>query len=223
MSIITVKQFLELLRRSQLVEQGTISSTLEDYHNTQHGQLPRDAKKLADFFVQQGLLTVWQRDKLLGKKYEGFFLGKYKLLSHLGTDEMSSVYLAEHVLMQRRDAIKVLPRKSAEDASWLDRFYSKAKATAVMDHPNIVRIYDVEKESPTKYLVMEQVHGEDLQAIVEATGPLDYKRATSCIIQAACGLEYAHVNGMIHGHLKPSKLLLDQSGTFINVCLPCGF
>ncbi len=73
-------------------------------------RLPPIPSRVAEHLVNAGLLTHWQCDKLLEGRHKGFFLGKYKLLAHLGTGGMSSVYLAEHVLMQRRVAIKVLPK-----------------------------------------------------------------------------------------------------------------
>ena len=87
---------------------------------------------------------------------------------------MSSVYLAEHVLMQRRVAIKVLPKSRVEDTSYLARFHREARAAASLDHRNIVRAYDVDNEGSIHYLVMEYVEGRDLQHIVQEDGPLDY-------------------------------------------------
>ena len=92
-------------------------------------------------------LTRWQAEKLLNGKHRGFFLGKYRLLSLLGKGGMSSVYLAEHVVMRRRCAIKVLPTNRVNDTSYLGRFHREAQAVAALDHPNIVRAYDVDKES----------------------------------------------------------------------------
>src|SRR2546426_590293 len=93
---------------------------------------------------QSGLIDKDQLRKLLQGKHKGFFLGKYKLLDLLGKGGMSSVYLAEHVLMRRRCAIKVLPGKRVNDTSYLARFHREAQAVASVDHPNIVRAYDVD-------------------------------------------------------------------------------
>ena len=116
-------------------------------------------------------MTRWQVDRLLEGRHKGFFLGKYKLLGLLGTGGMSSVYLAEHVLMQRRVAIKVLPKNRVEDTSYLARFHREARAAAVLDHRNIVRAYDVDNEGSIHYLVMEYVEGRDLQHVVRKTDP----------------------------------------------------
>ncbi len=134
------------------------------------GQLPEDAETLAQHLVTSQLITRWQADNLLRGKYKGYFLGKFKLLGLLGSGGMSSVYLAEHTLMRRKQAVKVLPKKRVADASYLERFKLEALATAALDHPNIVRVYDIDNEGDIHYLVMEYVPGRDLQTIVASEG-----------------------------------------------------
>ncbi|MBN1588350.1 MAG: serine/threonine protein kinase, partial [Pirellulales bacterium] len=152
----------------------------------------------------------WQSDRLREGRHKGFFLGKYKLLDHLGTGGMSSVYLAEHLLMQRRVAIKVLPKNRVEDTSYLERFHREAMAGGNMDDPNVVRAYDVDCEGKVHYLVMEYVDGSDLQSLVKKNGPLDYAVAADYIRQAARGLAHAHRLGLIHRDVKPANLLVDR-------------
>ena len=101
---------------------------------------------------------------------------------------MSTVYLAEHLLMHRRVAIKVLPKNRVEDTSYLARFHREARAAAALDDRNIVRAYDVDNEGAIHYLVMEYIDGRDLQAIVKQDGPLDYAVAADYTRQAALGL-----------------------------------
>ena len=86
-----------------------------------------DAQSLCAHLVESGLLTAWQSEKLLEGRHKGFFLGNYKLLGHLGTGGMSSVYLAEHVVMRARRAIKVLPTSRVKDSSYLARFHREAR------------------------------------------------------------------------------------------------
>jgi serine/threonine protein kinase len=167
---------------------------------------------LADFLIDEGLVTEWHTEKLLEGKYKGFFLGKYRLLGHLGTGGMSSVYLAEHVLMQRRVAIKVLPKSRVDDSSYLGRFRLEAKAAAQLDHPNIVRAYDIDDENGTHYLVMEYVPGRDLQQMVKDDGLPALDKAVNYVAQAAEGLDHAHANGLIHRDIKPANLLVDEKG-----------
>ena len=116
--------------------------------------------------IEAGLITRWQADKLLAGKHKGFRLGKYKLLGQIGKGGMSSVYLAEHELMKRRVAIKVLPQNRVNDSSYLERFRLEARAVAKLDDPNIVRAYDIDNEGNIHYIVMEYVDGQDLHQIV---------------------------------------------------------
>jgi serine/threonine protein kinase len=169
---------------------------------------PADPEPLADRLVEAGLLSRWQADKILEGRHKGFFLGKYKLLGHLGTGGMSSVYLAEHVLMARRVAIKVLPKHRIADTSYLPRFRREAQAAAALDHPHIVRAYDLDCEGNVHYIVMEYVDGRNLQQVVDQDGPLDYVLAADFARQAALGLAHAHAAGLIHRDVKPANLLL---------------
>ncbi len=213
MAKVRVEKFLESVQRSKLVEFDQFQRVLADIRRQASAEQKQDAGYLADGLIQAGLLTRWQCDKLLDGKHKGFFLGKYKLLGHLGTGGMSSVYLAEHVLMQRRVAIKVLPQTRVEDSSYLARFHLEAQAAAALDHRNIVRAYDVDNWEKTHYIVMEYVEGRDLQNIVKDSGPLDYYLAANYIAQAAAGLDHAHEAGLIHRDIKPANLLVDSKGT----------
>ena len=205
-----VDAFLDLVRRSGLVEKDRLNALLLELKREAGGHSITDTGFVADRIVQAELLTRWQADRLLEGRHKGFFLGKYKLLGLLGTGGMSSVYLAEHVLMQRRVAIKVLPKSRVEDTSYLARFHREARAAASLDHRNIVRAYDVDNEGSIHYLVMEYVDGRDLQHIVQEDGPLDYVAVADYIRQAAEGLAHAHESGLIHRDVKPANLLVDQ-------------
>ncbi len=195
MAQLPVEKFLELVQRSKLVEVDQLQLVLADARSQGSPQQLQDADYLAEALIKAGLLTRWQCDKLLGGKHKGFFLGKYKLLGHLGTGGMSSVYLAEHVLMQRLVAIKVLPQGRVEDSSYLARFHLEAQAAAALDHRNIVRAYDIDNQDKTHFLVMEYVEGRDLQIIVKESGPLDFYLAANYIAQAAAGLDHAARSG----------------------------
>jgi len=208
-----VENFLQLVLRSGLVEKTALDAHLDRILQEHGEQILFDPPRLADQLVQAGLLTRWQSQKLLEGRHRGFFLDKYKLLDHLGSGGMSSVYLAEHVLMNRRVAIKVLPKERVNDTSYLARFHREAQAAAALDHPNIVRAYDVGNEGNIHFLVMEYVEGRDLQAIVRDQGPLDPLTAAEYIRQAALGLHHAHQAGLIHRDVKPGNLLVDQHGT----------
>ncbi len=213
MSKLSLDKFVQLLERSALVDNDRLLQVVSDWKRQATLRQLDDALPCADHLVDVGLLTHWQSKKLLEGRHRGFFLGKYKLLDHLGSGGMSSVYLAEHVLMQRRVAIKVLPQNRVSDSSYLARFHLEAQAAAALDHRNIVRAYDLDNEGKIHYLVMEYVEGQDLHALVCQNGPLDYHTAANYIAQAASGLEHAHQCGLVHRDIKPANLLVDLKGT----------
>lgn len=201
-----------MVTKSRLVEPETLKKFTGKLREKYGNNLPADASRIASAMVKAGLLTQWHTDKLLLGKYKGFFLGKYKLLGHIGSGGMSSVYLAEHVRMQDKRAIKVLPKKRVNDATYLARFQLEAKAIASLNHPNIVLAYDIDNEGDTHYIVMEYVEGVDLQMLVRRDGPLPAAEAAGLIAQAAEGLHHAHQRGVIHRDVKPANLLLDLHG-----------
>ena len=212
MSQTTSERFLEMVTKSKLVDASAFDRLVSKVREKCNGGLPKDPMQLAAAFRKNGLLTDWHIEKLFAGKYKGFFLGKYKLLGHIGTGGMSSVYLAEHTRMHDKRAIKVLPKTRVKDASYLARFHLEAQAIASLNHPNIVLAYDIDNIDDVHYIVMEYVEGVDLQALVKRDGPVDFALAADLIRQAALGLDHAHSKGVIHRDVKPANLLLDPQG-----------
>lgn len=207
-----VSTFVDHVKRSRLVADEAFRQVIARIEHANGGQLPEDTAVVCRSLIQCGLLTQWQVSNLLRGKYRGYFLGKYKLLALLGSGGMSSVYLAEHTLLRQKRAIKVLPKKRVHDASYLQRFVLEARATASLNHPNIVRAYDIDQAGKVHYLVMEFVPGCDLRSVVRTSGPLPYAQAAEFTIQAARGLQHAHDHRLIHRDVKPANLLVDENG-----------
>jgi serine/threonine protein kinase len=213
MTKVTTNKLVDLLRRSNLVDEAKLTAFLEKTAR-EHGEAAlEDQNRLAELLIQENLVTRWQADKLLAGKHKGFRLGKYKLLGQIGKGGMSSVYLAEHELMKRRVAIKVLPQNRVNDSSYLERFRLEARAVAKLDDPNIVRAYDIDNEGNIHYIVMEYVDGQDLHQIVAGQGPLDYDTAADYVAQVANGLQHAHEMGLVHRDIKPANCLVDRHST----------
>jgi serine/threonine protein kinase len=207
----TANDFLDLLRRSQLVEEDQLTKFLGALAAKNGHRLPDEADKIASAMVEAGMLTEWQSEKLLAGKHKGFMLGKYKLLRHIGKGGMSQVYLAEHTLMKRKVAIKVLPQNRVEDSTYLERFRTEARAAAKLDDPNIVRVYDIDNDGKTHYIVMEYVDGLDLHVLVRDQGPLGYEKAADYIAQVARGIAHAHEMGLVHRDIKPANCMVTKN------------
>lgn len=208
---VTVDEFLELVPKSGVLESQRLDAYVRPLRASD--SLPRAPRQLADLLVRDGLLTHFQVQQLLLGKYLGFTIGKYRVLELLGSGGMSAVYLCEHRDEGRRVAVKVLPKALAKDETLFKRFYREARASAALDHPNIVRGYEVDQERDQHFMVMEFVDGASLQAIVKKTGRLDPLRAAHYMHQAAQGLQAAHEAGLIHRDVKPGNLLVDRAGT----------
>jgi serine/threonine protein kinase len=110
--------------------------------------------------------------------------------------------------MRRRVAVKVLPDAGAEDPSIFQRFQREARAGATLDHPNIVRVFDVDEDEKRHFLVMEYIDGLSLHDLVAGNGPMDVALACNYVRQAAEGLQHAHEKGLIHRDVKPSNILV---------------
>jgi eukaryotic-like serine/threonine-protein kinase len=207
------QRFLEMIEKSGLLDKEQVDAFLDQLRKEGHAEVLDNEQALSEKFVAAGHLTQWQTEKLLQGKHKGFLLGNYKLLRHLGSGGMSTVFLAEHKHMRQRRAIKVLPQNRVNDSSYLGRFYREARAAAALDHPNIVRAYDVDSDGDNHYLVMEFVEGTDIQKLVAMQGVLPYETAVEYIRQSAFGLAHAHQVGLIHRDIKPANLLVDTKGT----------
>lgn len=205
-------EFLRLAEESGVVDKPELEKALKSL--TEQGADLTNASTLANSLVSNQTLTRWQAGKLLEGRHQGFMLGKYRLLSLLGKGSMGTVYLAEHTMMRRRVALKVLPFDHEQQPAYLDRFIREAQAVASLDHANIVRAYDVGKEHEGKrdvyYLAMEYVEGQDMAHHLKDNGPLDIVRAANLIRQVARGLSHAHDRGLTHRDVKPGNLLLDK-------------
>ena len=206
MAVATVEQFLTALENSKLLDPAQLAraKSIAPAHS--------DPQAIAWALVREGLLNRWQAGQLLNGR-QVFFVGKYKLIAFLGQGGMGSVFLGEHVTMNRRVALKIVAKKLCRDPVALERLLAEARAGAALDHPNIVQAYSVDNEGDQYYLVMEYVDGRDLQQIVQEDGPMDYSAAADAIRQAAEGLAHAHQRNMIHCDIKPSNLLVNNQGT----------
>ena len=208
----TVGEFIEVVRKSGLVADAQLQTELTRLKEQPHSL--ESIEQLAQALIRDGILTKFQAKQLkLGRHKRFEIAGKYRLLELLGVGGMGAVYLCEHMFMKRLVALKVLPVEKLEDPSALARFYREARAVAAMDHPNIVRAYDIDKYEQLHFLVMEYVDGASLQEIVARHGPISPERAANYIAQAAQGLQHAFELGLVHRDIKPGNLLLDRSGT----------
>ena len=139
----------------------------------------------------------------------GTQLGSYRILSKLGEGGMGSVYVAEHLLLKRKVAVKVLLKELTSDASIKRRFMNEARATSQIVHPGIVRMWDFgEHTDGTTYILMELLEGETLREHIAKRGRFALDHALALIKQIAEALGAAHAQRIVHRDLKPENIFV---------------
>lgn len=145
-------------------------------------------------------------------------VGMYTLRKQIGSGGMGEVYLAEHRLLKRPCAIKLIRRDKVDDENVLLRFESEVQATAGLTHPNTIEIYDYgHTEEGTFYYAMEFLPGLNLQEIVERFGPLPAERVVHLLKQVCSALAEAHHKGFIHRDIKPGNIFSAERGGIYDV------
>ena len=145
-------------------------------------------------------------DTLLGK----VIADRYHILELLGVGGMGRVYLAEHVALGRKSAVKVISPAYANSAEAITRFNREAANASRINHPNIAQIYDFGESDGVLYLAMEFIEGEALSAMIERLGPLPLARAANITMQVADALGAAHTLGIVHRDLKPENIMIGR-------------
>lgn len=205
-AVVQGDKFLDLVQQSGLVDGTALASYREQ-------TAERDSTDLAAALIRAGLLTNFQAKHLLSGRYRGLILGHYKLLDQIGKGGMGTVYLAEHKTLKRKAAVKVLAVDQTKTVLATERFYREARAAATLDHPNVVKVYDVGQYGNVHYIAMEYIEGQTLGQMIERNGPLHFATACDYVAQASAGLQAAHEKGLVHRDIKPDNLIVDKSGT----------
>src|SRR4051812_4974304 len=139
----------------------------------------------------------------------GETFGGYRVIDKIGEGGMGAVYLAEHTLIGRKAAIKVLLPEHSRKQDLVDRFFNEAKTAAGLNHPALVDVFDFGVHpSGSAYLVMDYLEGENLGSRLARVAPLPIPQAIDLARQIARGMEAAHARGIVHRDLKPDNIFL---------------
>lgn len=142
-------------------------------------------------------------------------IGRYKLLGRIGQGSQAIVFRAYDPKLEREVAIKMLKYELSHKKRFLSRFEHEAKTIARLTHPNIVHIVEIIEAYSTRFIVMERLHGTNLQRRLKQKGALSIDETRAILIQVARALQYAHgqgKNGIVHRDIKPSNIMIDDFG-----------
>jgi beta-lactam-binding protein with PASTA domain/predicted Ser/Thr protein kinase len=138
--------------------------------------------------------------------------GRYRIISRLGSGGMADVYSAEDTQLGREVALKVLYRRFAEDAEFVERFRREASSAAGLQHPNVVQVFDRGEWDGTYYIAMEYLTGRNLKQVVRDHGALEPALAVDLTIQILKAARFAHRRGIVHRDIKPHNVIVDDEG-----------
>jgi serine/threonine protein kinase len=200
------------LRRSGLIDRGHLDQVVGEFLKRN----PRaEPPALADFLVSQNVLSPFQAERILQGKTQGLVLGPYLLIDSIGSGSMGQVFKASSKTDSQLFAVKVLPRRSMWNVRLARR---QVRAFSQFSHPAVVPFIDVGTSGGQHYLVWPLVQGEPLELKVQREGRIAPEVAAQIFTDVAQGLAIAHQNGLFHGLIKPSNIMVtpDSHGKLLD-------
>jgi serine/threonine-protein kinase len=194
------------LRRSNLIDRGQLDQVVGEFLKKH----PRaEPPQLAEYLVNQQILTQFQSDRILQGKTQGLVLGPYTLMDSIGTGSMGTVYKAFSKQDNKWYAVKVLPRRSMWNVRLARR---QVRSFEQFHHATIVPFVDVGTSGGLHYLAWPLVDGERMESVLQRETKLAPDVAAYYALQIGSGMSVCHQHGIYHGLLKPSNLMLGSDG-----------
>jgi len=204
--VTNVRDYCALLSRSKLSSPEEVESIYRKWRDGT-GTSDEAVEHFKKHLIAKRLLTEYQAAMLLRGHADGFFLGGYKILDRIGKGQMAGVYRAVHTLGQTV-ALKILPASKAKNPAIMGRFEREARLLTMIDHPNVIRAFQLGEGSGVHFIVMEYVDGETLEDVLTRRKKLPVTEAVRLMYQGFNGLQHLHEKRMIHRDLKPANLML---------------
>jgi len=202
----TIQGYCSLITKSRLLPGEKVKEAYRAWQESPGG-VDGDIDSLRKYFVAKRFLTEYQSHLLMRGHSEGYFVDEYKILDKLGKSASVGIYKAMHSSGQLV-LLKVLPPSKGKDATVLSRFQREGRLLTRLDHPNVVRAFQVGDSGGRHYLAMEYFDSEPLDEILERRKRLTPPEAVGVVHQVLLGLQHVFEKGMVHRDLRPSNLAL---------------
>ncbi|HEV3386062.1 MAG TPA: serine/threonine-protein kinase [Gemmata sp.] len=202
----SVRDYCALLTKSKLLAAEELELALKKWKEESPRQ-DDQVDSFCKFLISRRSLTEWQAAMVRRGRADGFFIGGYRIVDRIGKGQMGGVYKAVHGLGQLV-ALKILPASKAKAPHVLSRFQREARLLTQLDHPNVVRAFQVGESGGINFIAMEFLEGETLDETLTRRKRLPWAEAVRLMHQALCGLEHLFDRRMIHRDLKPANMML---------------
>jgi serine/threonine protein kinase len=202
----TVESLCNALAHSRLLTPEAVRTLYQRWCRDAKEAAP-DVNRFSHWLVDSQIVSEYQLGVLSRGRGDQLFLNQYKIIERIGKGRMAGVYKAVHNLGQSV-AIKVLPPSKARDTAVFARFQREARLAVRLEHPNIVRTFQMDDAGGLHYLVMEYLEGQTLAEALSRRGKLTVPEAVHVIFQALQGLQHLHEQGLVHRDLSPENLML---------------
>ena len=207
----TATEFCTVLSRSKLIPEADVRAQHQRWQKETKAA-DTDVDLFRKYLITKKFLTEYQAALIQRGYTDGFFIGGYVILDRIGKGQSAVVYKAVHNSGQVV-ALKVLPGSKSRDANTLNRFQREGRLLTQLEHPNVVRGFQIGQGSGVWFLVMEYLEGETLQDVLTRRKKLPPPEAVRLISQALSGLQHLADKRMIHRDLKPANLMILPAGT----------
>jgi eukaryotic-like serine/threonine-protein kinase len=208
--VILTMALAPMITMALLMEREDVAAAVEHMRSTEH------AGSNALYLLLGAGLSIYGAHVLHGMRcelHESRKFGQYRLLHKIGSGGMGEVFMAEHQLLKRPCALKLIRPEAGADPLALARFEREVQSAARLSHPNSIEIYDYgHADDGTFYYVMEYLPGLSLETLVRQVGPLPAGRVIYLLRQACAGLAEAHALGLVHRDLKPANIFVARRG-----------
>jgi serine/threonine protein kinase len=207
----SVRDYCTLLTKSKLLPADEVAALLKRWREESRGAEDQ-VDEFRKYLTARRYLTEWQAHMVQRGRADGFFIGGYKILDRVGKGQMGGVYKAAHSLGQIV-ALKILPASKAKNQHVLGRFQRETRLLTQLDHPNVVRAYQVGEANGVHFICMEFLEGETLDEVITRRKRLPWTEAARLIHQALAGLQHLHEKRMVHRDVKPANMMLTPAAT----------